>query len=219
MLDGVFSKAPHLFKHLYIFKWRLISSDTEAHSLFLELLSVHRASIAPLLRHMPAQLQCLLDWIPFIVLFLPGHSSQTIRRTGNNEKKSKFCQALMLAYYFLWFTSYYLWRLFSKIQSSFISLHLLSVHSLSCISVIHFFTFVGFTVMGNSIWNCTISFETLNFQVVSFAKCLMSPFGILIVTRRDCDKCHLSNVLWNSKFWRPCCIAWFEVDVGNWIIL
>lgn len=81
----------------------------------------HRALLASLLGHVATQLQCLLDWIPFIRLFLPGHSSQTIRRTGNNEKKSDFCQALMLAYYFLWFTSCYLWRLFTKIQSSFIS--------------------------------------------------------------------------------------------------
>lgn len=64
-------------------------------------------------------------------------------------------------------------------------------------------------------WSCslhTASIASLLRHVAAQIQCLLDCISFIL-------RCHLSNVLWNSKFWSPCCIAWFEVHVGNWIIL
>lgn len=35
-------------------------------------------------------------------------------------------------------------------------------------------------------------------------------FGSLVVTRGEYDKYHVSNAIWNSKFWKQHCILFFE---------
>ena len=113
--------------------------------------------------------------------------------------------------------------MFSKIQSNFITLRLLPVHSFElCItsaSLMHFFTFTGFTVMGNSPWNCKISTIALSFQVVSF--CFM--FDAHPPWYFTCNQERLTSTTGQmsseTKFWKPCCIALFEVYVGNLIII